>query len=81
MNVPGHLRLTFMCLKPSTFFSLPLQITTLLELVFSCCGQVPHALALYYDELANLIQKGNLDLQILVGYRVLGLYPFPYYIA
>ncbi|KAG8128371.1 hypothetical protein E2320_015228 [Naja naja] len=25
----------------------------------------PHALALYYDELANLIQKGNLDLQIL----------------
>ncbi|XP_070594967.1 Fanconi anemia group D2 protein isoform X2 [Erythrolamprus reginae] len=41
------------------------QITTLLELVFSCCGQVPHALALYYDELANLIQKGNLDLQIL----------------
>uniref|UniRef100_A0A8C5SUZ5 FA complementation group D2 n=1 Tax=Laticauda laticaudata TaxID=8630 RepID=A0A8C5SUZ5_LATLA len=47
------------------------QIITLLELVFSCCGQDPHALALYYDELANLIQKGNLDLQILVGYRVL----------
>uniref|UniRef100_A0A8C5SXL5 FA complementation group D2 n=1 Tax=Laticauda laticaudata TaxID=8630 RepID=A0A8C5SXL5_LATLA len=41
------------------------QIITLLELVFSCCGQDPHALALYYDELANLIQKGNLDLQIL----------------
>uniref|UniRef100_A0A8C6XLK4 FA complementation group D2 n=1 Tax=Naja naja TaxID=35670 RepID=A0A8C6XLK4_NAJNA len=41
------------------------QIVTLLELVFSCCGQDPHALALYYDELANLIQKGNLDLQIL----------------
>uniref|UniRef100_A0A670Z3A2 FA complementation group D2 n=1 Tax=Pseudonaja textilis TaxID=8673 RepID=A0A670Z3A2_PSETE len=40
-------------------------IITLLELVFSCCGQDPHALALYYDELANLIQKGNLDLQIL----------------
>uniref|UniRef100_A0A670Z0W4 FA complementation group D2 n=1 Tax=Pseudonaja textilis TaxID=8673 RepID=A0A670Z0W4_PSETE len=47
------------------FLSLPLQIITLLELVFSCCGQDPHALALYYDELANLIQKGNLDLQIL----------------
>ncbi|XP_026577278.1 Fanconi anemia group D2 protein [Pseudonaja textilis] len=41
------------------------EIITLLELVFSCCGQDPHALALYYDELANLIQKGNLDLQIL----------------
>ncbi|ETE70717.1 Fanconi anemia group D2 protein, partial [Ophiophagus hannah] len=41
------------------------MIITLLELVFSCCGQDPHALALYYDELANLIQKGNLDLQIL----------------
>ncbi|XP_025020945.1 Fanconi anemia group D2 protein, partial [Python bivittatus] len=41
------------------------QIISLLELVFSCCGQVPHALALYYDELANLIQKGNLNLQIL----------------
>ncbi|XP_066471071.1 Fanconi anemia group D2 protein isoform X2 [Tiliqua scincoides] len=41
------------------------QITSLLELVCSCCEQVPQALALYYDELANLIQKGNLDLQIL----------------
>ncbi|KAJ6667764.1 hypothetical protein lerEdw1_016085 [Lerista edwardsae] len=46
-----------------------IQITSLLELVCSCCEQVPQALALYYDELANLIQKGNLDLQILVGYR------------
>ncbi|XP_053233340.1 Fanconi anemia group D2 protein isoform X3 [Podarcis raffonei] len=41
------------------------QIISLLELVCSCCGQVPQALALYYDELANLIQKGNLDSQIL----------------
>uniref|UniRef100_A0ABM5FKM3 Fanconi anemia group D2 protein isoform X1 n=1 Tax=Pogona vitticeps TaxID=103695 RepID=A0ABM5FKM3_9SAUR len=41
------------------------QITSLLELVCSCCGQVSEALALYYDELASLIQKGNLDLQIL----------------
>uniref|UniRef100_A0A8D2LAN8 FA complementation group D2 n=1 Tax=Varanus komodoensis TaxID=61221 RepID=A0A8D2LAN8_VARKO len=41
------------------------QITSLLELVCSCCGQVPKALALYYDELASLIQRGNLDLQIL----------------
>uniref|UniRef100_A0A670I1F5 FA complementation group D2 n=1 Tax=Podarcis muralis TaxID=64176 RepID=A0A670I1F5_PODMU len=40
-------------------------IISLLELVCSCCGQVPQALALYYDELANLIQKGNLDSQIL----------------
>ncbi|KAL8181380.1 UNVERIFIED_CONTAM: hypothetical protein K2H54_000016 [Gekko kuhli] len=41
------------------------QITSLLELVCSCCKQVPQALALYYDELASLVQKGNLDLQIL----------------
>uniref|UniRef100_A0A670I1J1 FA complementation group D2 n=1 Tax=Podarcis muralis TaxID=64176 RepID=A0A670I1J1_PODMU len=52
------------------------QIISLLELVCSCCGQVPQALALYYDELANLIQKGNLDSQILVGYRAIGLHPF-----
>ncbi|XP_060096063.1 Fanconi anemia group D2 protein [Heteronotia binoei] len=41
------------------------QITSLLQLVCSCCKQVPQALALYYDELASLVQKGNLDLQIL----------------
>ncbi|XP_053152067.1 Fanconi anemia group D2 protein [Hemicordylus capensis] len=41
------------------------QIISLLELVCFCCEQVPQALALYYDELANLIQKGNLNLQIL----------------
>ncbi|XP_062977137.1 Fanconi anemia group D2 protein [Elgaria multicarinata webbii] len=41
------------------------QVISLLELVCSCCGQVPQALALYYDELASLIQKRNLDLQIL----------------
>ncbi|XP_015262873.1 PREDICTED: Fanconi anemia group D2 protein [Gekko japonicus] len=41
------------------------QITSLLQLVCSCCKQVPQASALYYDELASLVQKGNLDLQIL----------------
>ncbi|XP_048344483.1 Fanconi anemia group D2 protein [Sphaerodactylus townsendi] len=41
------------------------QITSLLELVCSSCKQVPQAVALYYDELASLVRKGNLDLQIL----------------
>uniref|UniRef100_A0A8D0G882 FA complementation group D2 n=1 Tax=Sphenodon punctatus TaxID=8508 RepID=A0A8D0G882_SPHPU len=41
------------------------QISSLLELVHSCCEHTSQALALYYDELANLIQKGNLDSQIL----------------
>ncbi|XP_077182176.1 Fanconi anemia group D2 protein isoform X2 [Paroedura picta] len=41
------------------------QITSLLQLVCSCCKQFPQALALYYDELASVVQKGNLDLQIL----------------
>uniref|UniRef100_A0A8C3T1S5 FA complementation group D2 n=1 Tax=Chelydra serpentina TaxID=8475 RepID=A0A8C3T1S5_CHESE len=38
-----------------------------LNLLYYCCEQSPEALALYYDELANLIekQKGNLDSQIL----------------
>uniref|UniRef100_A0A803TND8 FA complementation group D2 n=1 Tax=Anolis carolinensis TaxID=28377 RepID=A0A803TND8_ANOCA len=44
--------------------------------VYSSCGQIPQALALYYDELANLIQKGNMDLQILVGYITDDLYWF-----
>uniref|UniRef100_A0A8C3IPX3 FA complementation group D2 n=1 Tax=Chrysemys picta bellii TaxID=8478 RepID=A0A8C3IPX3_CHRPI len=37
------------------------------NLLYYCCEQSPEALALYYDELANLIekQKGNLDSQIL----------------
>uniref|UniRef100_A0A8C3T0C6 FA complementation group D2 n=1 Tax=Chelydra serpentina TaxID=8475 RepID=A0A8C3T0C6_CHESE len=45
-----------------------LQLSILLDLVSYCCEQSPEALALYYDELANLIekQKGNLDSQILV---------------
>uniref|UniRef100_A0A8C3T4A0 FA complementation group D2 n=1 Tax=Chelydra serpentina TaxID=8475 RepID=A0A8C3T4A0_CHESE len=44
------------------------QLSILLDLVSYCCEQSPEALALYYDELANLIekQKGNLDSQILV---------------
>nr|XP_025046210.1 Fanconi anemia group D2 protein [Pelodiscus sinensis] len=43
------------------------QLSVLLDLVSYCCEQSSEALALYYDELANLIekQKGNLDLQIL----------------
>ncbi|NWI51741.1 FACD2 protein, partial [Calyptomena viridis] len=43
------------------------QLSTLLDLVGFCCEQRPEVLALYYDELANLIekQKGNLDLQLL----------------
>ncbi|XP_075289262.1 Fanconi anemia group D2 protein [Opisthocomus hoazin] len=43
------------------------QLSTLLDLVGFCCEQTPEVLALYYDELASLIekQKGNLDLQLL----------------
>ncbi|NXX51747.1 FACD2 protein, partial [Tricholaema leucomelas] len=43
------------------------QISTLLDLVGFCCEQAPEVLALYYDELASLIekQKGSLDLQLL----------------
>ncbi|NWV01184.1 FACD2 protein, partial [Upupa epops] len=43
------------------------ELSTLLDLVGFCCEQTPEVLALYCDELANLIekQKGNLDLQIL----------------
>uniref|UniRef100_A0A8C3KYE7 FA complementation group D2 n=1 Tax=Calidris pygmaea TaxID=425635 RepID=A0A8C3KYE7_9CHAR len=43
------------------------QLSTLLDLVGFCCEQTPEVLALYYDELAGLIekQKGNLDLQLL----------------
>ncbi|KAF1542879.1 Fanconi anemia group D2 protein, partial [Eudyptula albosignata] len=43
------------------------QLSTLLDLVGFCCEQKPEVLALYYDELASLIekQKGNLDLHLL----------------
>ncbi|XP_042655668.1 Fanconi anemia group D2 protein isoform X2 [Tyto alba] len=43
------------------------QLSTLLDLVGFCCEQTPEILALYYDELASLIEKqtGNLDLQLL----------------
>ncbi|KAM6300768.1 Fanconi anemia group D2 protein [Aegotheles albertisi] len=43
------------------------QLSTLLDLVGFCCEQTPEVLALYYDELASLIekQKGKLDLQLL----------------
>ncbi|XP_066554205.1 Fanconi anemia group D2 protein isoform X1 [Amia ocellicauda] len=37
------------------------QVTALLELVRSCSEGSPEAAALYYDELANLVQTGHLD--------------------
>ncbi|XP_025777006.1 Fanconi anemia group D2 protein [Puma concolor] len=36
------------------------QVTSLLQLVHSCSKQSPQASALYYDEFATLIQRGNL---------------------
>lgn len=52
--------------------ALSFQLSTLLDLVGFCCEQTPEVLALYYDELASLIekQKGNLDLQLLVCCRI-----------
>ncbi|XP_007888485.1 Fanconi anemia group D2 protein isoform X2 [Callorhinchus milii] len=49
------------------------QATALLELVRGCSEHSPEAAALYYDELANLVQKGNLDPQVqeLIGRSVL----------
>uniref|UniRef100_A0A4W3JN97 FA complementation group D2 n=1 Tax=Callorhinchus milii TaxID=7868 RepID=A0A4W3JN97_CALMI len=41
------------------------EATALLELVRGCSEHSPEAAALYYDELANLVQKGNLDPQLL----------------
>ncbi|XP_006887761.1 PREDICTED: Fanconi anemia group D2 protein [Elephantulus edwardii] len=37
------------------------QVTSLLQLVHSCCEQSPQASTLYFDEFANLIQGGKLD--------------------
>ncbi|XP_013057282.3 Fanconi anemia group D2 protein [Anser cygnoides] len=53
--------------RPEPNFERDGQLSTLLDLVGFCCEQTPEVLALYYDELANLIekQKGNLDLQLL----------------
>uniref|UniRef100_G3UQ73 FA complementation group D2 n=1 Tax=Meleagris gallopavo TaxID=9103 RepID=G3UQ73_MELGA len=66
------------------FYSvLSLQLSTLLDLVGFCCEQTPEILALYYDELANLIekQKGNLDLQTnsisLYFYLYIFIFPSP----
>ncbi|GCB72308.1 hypothetical protein scyTo_0006243 [Scyliorhinus torazame] len=49
------------------------QATALLELVRTCSEHSAEAAALYYDELANLVQKGNLDPQVqeLIGRSVL----------
>nr|XP_033781653.1 Fanconi anemia group D2 protein isoform X3 [Geotrypetes seraphini] len=41
------------------------QVTALLELVHSCSEQAPEAAAFYYDELASLVHKGNLDKQVM----------------
>uniref|UniRef100_A0A6I8NVL2 FA complementation group D2 n=1 Tax=Ornithorhynchus anatinus TaxID=9258 RepID=A0A6I8NVL2_ORNAN len=41
------------------------QVTSLLELICSCSENSPQASVLYYDEFANLIQKGNLAPQTL----------------
>ncbi|XP_058844694.1 Fanconi anemia group D2 protein-like [Acipenser ruthenus] len=40
------------------------QVTALLGLVRSCSECSPEAAALYYDELANLVQTGDLDPQV-----------------
>lgn len=42
------------------------QILGLLDLVKSSCGQAPEAAALFFDELANIVQKGDLHPKILV---------------
>uniref|UniRef100_A0A6I8MXM0 FA complementation group D2 n=1 Tax=Ornithorhynchus anatinus TaxID=9258 RepID=A0A6I8MXM0_ORNAN len=42
------------------------RVTSLLELICSCSENSPQASVLYYDEFANLIQKGNLAPQTLV---------------
>ncbi|KAM4651606.1 Fanconi anemia group D2 protein isoform 1-T3 [Discoglossus pictus] len=49
------------------------QVTALLELVLTCSEQTPEASALYYDELASLVQKRNLDRQVMdwIGKTVL----------
>uniref|UniRef100_A0A669QNS4 FA complementation group D2 n=1 Tax=Phasianus colchicus TaxID=9054 RepID=A0A669QNS4_PHACC len=58
-----------------------LQLSTLLDLVGFCCEQTPEILALYYDELANLIekQKGNLDLQLLEDQVHFSIFLFIYF--
>ncbi|NP_001089160.1 FA complementation group D2 L homeolog [Xenopus laevis] len=49
------------------------QVTALLELLQTCSERVAEASALYYDELSSLVQKRNLDPQVmsLVGKTVL----------
>ncbi|XP_069500191.1 Fanconi anemia group D2 protein isoform X2 [Ambystoma mexicanum] len=41
------------------------QVTALLELVRTCSEQSPEAAGLYYDELANLVQIGHLNPQVM----------------
>nr|XP_015202792.1 PREDICTED: Fanconi anemia group D2 protein [Lepisosteus oculatus] len=47
--------------EPSLSKEICRQVTALLELVRSCSEGSPEAAALYYDELANLVQTGHLD--------------------
>eukprot|EP00057_Strongylocentrotus_purpuratus_P008512 XP_011662986.1 PREDICTED: Fanconi anemia group D2 protein [Strongylocentrotus purpuratus] len=53
------------------------QILGLLDLVKSSCGQAPEAAALFFDELANIVQKGDLHPKILetVGENILDEFP------
>ncbi|XP_063797494.1 Fanconi anemia group D2 protein [Pseudophryne corroboree] len=41
------------------------QVTSLLELACTCCEQSSESAAFYYDELADLVQKRNLDPQVM----------------
>ncbi|XP_075040029.1 Fanconi anemia group D2 protein [Mixophyes fleayi] len=41
------------------------QVTSLLELARTCCQQSSESAAFYYDELADLVQKRNLDPQVM----------------
>ncbi|XP_044146222.1 Fanconi anemia group D2 protein isoform X2 [Bufo gargarizans] len=45
------------------------QVTSLLELAGTCCEQSPPAAAFYYDELADLVQTGSLDAQVMEHMR------------
>uniref|UniRef100_A0A3B3Q1U1 FA complementation group D2 n=1 Tax=Paramormyrops kingsleyae TaxID=1676925 RepID=A0A3B3Q1U1_9TELE len=55
------------------------QVTGLLELLRSCTEACPESAALYYDELANLLQTYKLDLQVQewIGKTISLSFPFP----
>lgn len=58
-----------LCRHANAFQYCLLQVTALLELVKSSSESSPEAAALYYDELANLIQSTTLDPQVQVSLR------------